>query len=212
MKKFIILIFILTLLTGLNTQAAINQPVEFQQTDEQWGSELYSITNNRSQTIANSGCGPTSMAMVLNYYIDESITPLQTSIYALSNNHRTRRKGTSWEYFEAMAKEYDLDFYQTTSSAEALSWMETKSDPLIICSMGPGLWTTDGHFIVLWDVVDGIAYINDPNSTDEERVQNSFNRLARQCRQYFCFNKTPILSINFNLRYLLSFHYYKPMV
>lgn len=80
MKKFIYLTFILTTLMTLmftiSAQAAVEQPISFLQDDTEWGSESYSIVGSQSQTIATSGCGPTSMAMVLNYYIDETITPL----------------------------------------------------------------------------------------------------------------------------------------
>ena len=55
--------------------------------------------------------------------------------------------------------------------------------------MGPGLWTTQGHFIVLWDVENGIAHINDPASTNQPRTENSYKYMASQCKQYFCFNK-----------------------
>ena len=34
----------------------------------------------------------------------------------------------------------------------------------IICVMGPGDFTTTGHFIVMTDYVDGKIKINDPNS------------------------------------------------
>ena len=129
------------------------------QDDSQWGFEPYTITCNKTQTIATSGCGPTAMAMVLNYYIDNSITPLQTSIYALKNNHRTKYKGTSWSYFEDMANEYHLEFLQTSSSIEALEWMNSQENPLIICSMGPGLWAKDGHFILLWNSIIPISTI-----------------------------------------------------
>jgi hypothetical protein len=70
--------------------------------------------------------------------------------------------------------------------------MNTQEDPLVICSMGPGLWTSAGHFILLWDVEDGIAHINDPASTKQSRTENSYNYMASQCRQYFCFNKKPL--------------------
>ena len=171
MKKFICLTFILTtlmtLILGINAQAAVEQPISFLQGDSKWGSELYTVTGSRSQTIATSGCGPTSMAMVLNYYVDNSITPIQTAIYAVENHHRTSGNGTSWGYFGEMANEYDLEFIQTASSVEALEWMNTQEDPLVICSMGPGLWTRQGHFILLWNVENGVAYINDPASTSQ---------------------------------------------
>ena len=67
--------------------------------------------------------------------------------------------------------------------------MNTQEDPLIICSMGPGLWTKQGHFIVLWDIENGIAHINDPASTNQPRTENSYEYMAYQCKQYFCFNK-----------------------
>lgn len=175
---------------NVNANASIEQPISFMQNDTRWGSQSYSIRKNRSQTIASSGCGPTSMAMVLNYYISDEITPLQTAEYALTNNYRTYNDGTSWAYFKDIANKYELDFLQTSSSKEALQWMETQDNPLIICSMGRGHWTKRGHFILLWDVEDGIAYINDPASTKETRTKNSYKYMASQCKQYFCFNKT----------------------
>ena len=192
MKKFISLFCVIIFLFGsvIPAQASKKQPVQFLQTKGSWAEESYSINNQKSQTIATSGCGPTAMAMVLNYYIDNSITPLQTAMFALANNHRTKYNGTSWSYFEDMADEYDLEFFQTQSSQHALNWLENKQDALIICSMGTGLWTSSGHFILLWDVDEnGVAYINDPNSMEQRKIVNSYNLMASQCEQYFCFNK-----------------------
>lgn len=177
------------LLCCIDIQATTEKPISFMQGDSKWGTELYSATNNHSQTIATSGCGPTAMAMVLNYYIDNEITPLQTAKYALENNYRTCNSGTSWAYFGDIAEKYNLDFLQTASADEALEWMNTKEEPLIICSMGRGLWTKQGHFILLWCVENETAYINDPASTEQARIQNSYNYMASQCKQYFCFNK-----------------------
>lgn len=67
--------------------------------------------------------------------------------------------------------------------------MNTQEDPLVICSMKPGLWTRQGHFIVLWDVENGVAHINDPASTSQSRTENSYKYMASQCKQYFCFNR-----------------------
>lgn len=193
MKKFIYLTFILTTLMtvifSVNSQATVEKPISFLQDDSKWGSKSYTIIGSRSQTIASSGCGPTSMAMVLNHYVDDTITPVQTANFAIERYHRTRNDGTAWSYFKDMANEYDLDFLQTASSVEALEWMNTKRDPLIICAMGPGLWTSRGHFILLWNVKNGVASINDPASTKQIRLENSYKRVASQCRQFFCFDR-----------------------
>ena len=180
---------------AIRAEASIEQPPVYLQTDERWGSELYSITNSSSQTIAASGCGPTAMAMVLSYYTkDDSITPSQTAKFSLENNHRTAYNGTSWSFFADMADEYnlDLEFLQTGSADEAFNWMLGKEDPLVICSMSPGIWTNGGHFILLWKVFDnGETHINDPNSTADYRIVNTFTNVRNQCRQYFCFNQVP---------------------
>lgn len=194
MKKFIQRTLVLatlmaTLVTGV-AQAAVEKPVSFLQYDSEWGSESYSLYSGYSQTIASSGCGPTSAAMVVNYYADASVKPDEMCEYSLYNGYRTSSEGTAWGFFESVAKEYDLDFMQTSSSSEALKWMESKEDPLIVCSMGPGNWTSAGHFILLWDVKDGVAYINDPASESKSRTENSFKYMASQCKQYFCFDKT----------------------
>lgn len=183
---------------AIRAEASIEQPPVYLQTDERWGSELYSITNSSSQTIAASGCGPTAMAMVLSYYTkDESITPAQTADFSIENNHRTAYDGTSWGFFADMADEYnlDLEYLQTGNADEAFNWMLGKEDPLVICSMDPGIWTNGGHFILLWKVFEnGEVHINDPNSTEDYKIVNSFKNVRNQCKQYFCFNKVPALT------------------
>lgn len=168
----------------LMSSAVCAQPITFLQTDKQWANEEYGYS-----TIANSGCGPTCMAMTLNYYIDESITPLQTAIYADDKQH-VSSKGTGWDYFEQMAKEYNLEYLQTNSAQTAKQWMAEKNNPLIICSMKRGLWTNGGHFILLWNIDENDnVCINDPASIKQERMFNTFYKLSSQCKQYFCFNQ-----------------------
>lgn len=191
MKKFIsILAALLCWTVSVSAaQAATTQPVSYLQHDQRWGSQLYTITGNTSQTISTSGCGPTSMAMVLDYYIeDDEITPDEIAEYALQHGYRTASQGTSWGLFSTLAANYGLEFLQTSSKQEAKQWMLEKENALIICSMTHGLWTNKGHFIVIWQIQDDTVYINDPNSTEERKVRNSFNYLAQQCKQYFCFN------------------------
>lgn len=119
--------------------------------------------------------------MVVHYYADDSVTPVDLAEFAVNNGRRTSYDGTSWAFFKDVAKEYGLNFLQTTSSATALEWMKTKEDPLVVCAMGPGLWTSEGHFILLWDVQNGVAHINDPFSTADYRTTNYYNIVASQC-------------------------------
>lgn len=199
MKKLIVALLLLINIIPCN--ASVKQPISFLQYDEEWGQELYTAYNDTSQTIAASGCGPTAASMVINYYIDDETNPLDLSSFALERNHRTRNDGTAWSMFADLAEVYRLEFLQTSSAKEAKEWMETKEDALVICSMNRGLWTSEGHFILVWKIENDRVYINDPASTSLYRLENNFSILSSQCGQYFCFNQMPqktILLQSFN--------------
>lgn len=213
MKKFIsILAALLCCAYSVTAHAAETQPTQYLQYDEKWGSNIYSSIGNSSQTIANSGCGPTSAAMVVDYYDEENIiTPDIIAEYAMTNGHRTAYQGTSWSLFSAIADEYNLEFMQTSSAEEANQWMQTHDDALIICSMKPGLWTGGGHFITIWDIQNDEVFINDPASIQEERIHNFYSYLAKQCKQYFCFNQSKPMEVEkqqiLTMKDALTLHY-----
>lgn len=195
MKKFMILTLVLaSVLIGMFTNtafASVEQPISFLQGDPEWGSKSFTITGNRYQNMSNSGCGPTAASMVVNYYADDTITPVEIADYTVKNGYRTRSSGTAYGLFGALAEKYDVEYYETFSSSEAYNWMTSKEDPLIICSMGPGNWTREGHYILLWKVEGENVFINDPGSTDINRTNSTFKKLSSQAKRYFCYNRKP---------------------
>ena len=53
---------------------------------------------------------------------------------------------------------------------------------LIICIMGPGVFTTTGHYIVLTGVEDGKFQVNDPNSRENSQKLWDYDEFADQIR------------------------------
>jgi len=53
----------------------LNNCVKYLQWDSKWKNVKYS-THTNAQTIGNSGCGPTSMAMILATWENSNITPV----------------------------------------------------------------------------------------------------------------------------------------
>ena len=101
---------------GTNTQ----QPVDYKQADKRWGSKPYTITGSAKQTIASSGCGPTSMADIMATWIDKAITPVEMCAYAIKHGFRTKSSGTAWDFFKSIAGAYGFSkFVQTKSMATA---------------------------------------------------------------------------------------------
>lgn len=124
-------------------------------------------------TIASSGCGPTSMAMVLTAVTGEEVTPVEAANWSLEHGHRVQGNGTAWSFFDAIADEYGVECEQMGVSRDNI--VSNLSDgKYVIMSMGPGHFTKGGHFIVLTGITeDGQITVADPNS--ETRSQQTWD-------------------------------------
>ena len=160
------------------------QPVDYKQGDKRWGKVVYTACGNKSQTIANSGCGPTSMADIMATWVDTKITPVQMCEYAVKHGFRTRSSGTAWGFFKSIANAYGFTgFVQTKSMATARAAL--KNGAFVVASMGPGYWTKGGHYICLWKTDDTYMYANDPASSS--RKKQKLKAFEEQRKQFFVF-------------------------
>ena len=121
------------------------KPNDYKQYDSRWGSVIYTQNNtyNKSQTIRNSGCGPSSMSDIVSTWWDKSVTPKTLAALSVANGYRTKSSGTDWGFFKFCAKKYGASkFVQTTSVAtlkEALV-----NGAYAIVSFAPSKWTKGG--------------------------------------------------------------------
>ena len=73
----------------------------------------------------------------------------------VDNGYRTASNGTAWSAFSFVADYFDFDEYYTTSNFDTmLSYLSQKnsngsSKYYVVTSVGSGLFTTGGHYIVL---------------------------------------------------------------
>ena len=171
--------------SGTNTV----QPVDYKQGDPRWGNIVYTSTNNKTQTIANSGCGPTSMADIMATWIDAALTPVEMCDYAVKHGYRTKNSGTAWGFFQSIAKAYGFTgFVQTKSMATARAAI--KNGAFVVASMGPGYWTSGGHYICLWKTDDTYMYANDPAS--KKRKKQKLAAFENERKQFFIFYKPEV--------------------
>ena len=151
------------------------------QWDRRWGQNKYTDDN-----IAINGCGPTSMAMVVSGLLkDNSITPVELAKY----EEYAEGSGTGWNYFKEVPKKYGLKVKDLKTDEEVFK-NELKSGRPIIANVGPGDFSSIGHYIVLVGVdEDGIFIINDPNSPTNTSEKWSFERLKSQIKNAWSFTK-----------------------
>lgn len=124
----------------------LNKCVHYLQWDSRWKNIKYS-THTSSQTIGNSGCGPSSMAQIMATFIDPKITPVEMCQESVAGGYRTYDNGTAWGFFEYTYKRYNgfSQFVATGSVATLKSALAQGA--LAVCSMNSndgGFWTNGG--------------------------------------------------------------------
>ena len=160
------------------------QPKDFKQYDSKWGSKVFTSTGNKSQTMKNSGCGPTAAANVVATLKDSSVTPWTLAQIAMNKGYRTANSGTAWGFFKYIAGQYGFSKFVQTSSIETMKAC-LDAGGYAVASMGPGYWTKGGHYITPWKYEGGYIYCNDPASSSRKKQKES--DFKKQRKQFFCF-------------------------
>lgn len=160
------------------------QPTDFKQYDKRWADKMYSNHGDREQTMRTSACGPTSMADIVHFVVDNTITPYTLALMALEWKDRTYNSGTSWKFFTHIQAKYGWKKMVATKSIETLKAC-LDAGGYVVCCMGKGYWTSGGHFICAWKYSNKYIYCNDPASG--KRTHQNVTDFVKQRKQFFCF-------------------------
>ena len=173
----------------------------YSQIDNRWKNKVYTAIGNNSQTIGNSGCGPTSAAMVVSS-IKGTITPDTMADLYVRYGYRSANSGTYWSAFRWTADVFNIGYQETNNLDTAINLL--KNNNYVIVSCNNGLFTYGGHFIVLVGIDGDKLKIYDPylyagkfdTSTRRNKVTVSGNivycsidnfRRYANAQGFFCF-------------------------
>lgn len=168
--------------------------VDYKQTDSKWAKKPYRVKGKESATIGGSGCGPTCAAMIVATYEYRKETPVTACNWSMKHGYKAVNQGTFYSFFEPYFKAHGMKCTQvpggnsyhkrgTESDKKALAAL--KEGKYVIACMGPGLWTSSGHFVVLRAYKDGYIYIQDPASSKKERLKNTWDNVSYQAKYYW---------------------------
>ena len=142
-------------------------------------------------TIASSGCGPTSMAMVVSSFLNAKHDPVELADFSTRNGTYVSGVGTAWNFFSKAGKKYGLKVKQLSksNSNEVLTSLNS-GKALVIAAMGPGTFTRGGHFILLTGVKNGKISIQDPASESRSKKTWGFKSpIVSQASQFWIITK-----------------------
>lgn len=78
----------------------------------------------------------------------------------VSHGYRSANQGSYWSAFRYIADKYNIGYTETSNIQRALQLLE--SNNYVVVSVGNGLFTTGGHFIVLTELNGDTISIYDP--------------------------------------------------
>lgn len=129
------------------------------QWDERWGYGQYA-----GDFFALTGCGPTCLSMAAVYLTGDSRwSPAAVGQYASDGGYAVDGSGTAWALFSEGVGALGLQSEELPLDGLAVRDV-LDGGGLVACVVGPGDFTTTGHFLLLtgWEA-DGLT-LNDPNS------------------------------------------------
>ena len=194
----------------VGAKQSVGIPVYYSQIDSRWKNHPYTITGNPSQTIGTSGCGPTSAAMVVSTIKGAILPPDMGDLY-VKYGFRTTNNGTYFSAFKWTADYFGIEYSRASNLDSAIN--AVRNNNLVIVSCGKGLFTSNGHFIVIVGIDGDMLRIYDPylyngkfntnSRSGKVTVQgttvfctiSNFRNYANSTN-YFCFKNTITTSNN----------------
>lgn len=161
-----------------------NYPL-FLQWDPRWGYMQYGFQG----TIGSSGCGPTCLAMAV-YYLTGNLEcmPDVVAQYSLEHRYYLEGVGTEWALFDKYPEVYGLKVSHPSLSEANLKAQLDKGN-ILICSVKPGDFTAEGHFIVIYGYDENGFKINDPKCIYRSRLSWSYEQIKNDIKRTWSIGK-----------------------
>lgn len=161
----------------LSEYAASKEVPLFIQWDQRWGYTPYA-----GSILGLSGCGPVCLSMAAVYLTkDTSLNPKAIAEFASENGYEADGNGTAWSIFKDGAEQLGLDSTEIPLDKSRIIENLKVGNP-IVCVLGPGDFTSTGHFIVMTGYEEGKIKVNDPNSYKNSKKLWDLDRISSQIR------------------------------
>lgn len=155
----------------------------FLQWDKRWGYVSYG-----GSIIGLSGCGPTCLSMALVALTGRSDqTPADVARFSEERGYYVEGSGTAWSLMTEGAAALGLSARELSLDESVMKSSLDAGHP-IICSMGPGDFTTQGHFILIYGYDEEGFFVNDPNCIDRSSKSWSFENLRGQIKNLWAYS------------------------
>lgn len=148
------------------------------QFDPRWGYFEYG-----GKAMGLSGCGPTCLAMAILALTDyQDMTPDKIAEYSMEKDYYVEDVGTAWKLMDELPKLCGLTVAHPTLREESMKAV-LDDGKVLICSVKKGVFTADGHFIVIYGYDESGFKVNDPQCVARSRKTWQFSEFGKQLKR-----------------------------
>ncbi len=134
----------------------------FNQSEEPWASSAFG-----PDRMEGFGCGPTAMSMVVSTLSGQVVDPAAMAQLAAQQGYCAPGSGSYLSIVEGMAQHFGLTAQSCGEISSEELCQRLATGQVMVALMGPGHFTTGGHFIVLRGAtLTGQVLVADPNSRE----------------------------------------------
>ena len=153
--------------TNTSTKTDWTKDSNFKYYNQGGGWNDYDFSGGGTATMKATGCGPTSMAMVLDS-MGYGVNPNTAAEWSTKMGFHTN--GTTEGYFTAYAEEMGVNSKVLGKSSENIK-SALQNNELVVLFVGPGDFTNGGHYIVArgYDESTNKVLIADPDNTKNNK-------------------------------------------
>ena len=152
------------------------------QWDQRWGYKQYA-----GDLFGLSGCGPTCLSMVAIYLTgNTNMNPAWMADFATSHGYASDGSGSYWTLFSEGGASLGFDVTEIPLDEQRIIDNLEVGNP-IVAVVGPGDFTTTGHFIVLTGYQNGQIKVNDPNSRKNSKKLWDYDQISGQIKDLWVF-------------------------
>lgn len=145
----------------------------FLQWDIRWGYMPY----GERGVVGSSGCGPACLSMAVFYLTgNRECTPDTIAQYSLDEGHYVNGVGTAWALLDNYPTEFGLSVTHPVKNEEVIK-SHLDQGNILICSVRPGDFTSEGHFIVIYGYDENGFKINDPKCVYRSRLSWTYEQI-----------------------------------
>lgn len=157
----------------------------FLQWDIRWGYMPY----GERGVVGSSGCGPTCLSMAVFYLTgNRECTPDSIAQYSLDEGYYVDGVGTAWALLDNYPTEYGLTVTHPSINEESMKALLDEGN-MLICSVRPGDFTSEGHFILIYGYDENGFKINDPKCVYRSRLSWTYKQIQDDIKRIWAVSK-----------------------